>query len=475
MISVGVIFFAYSTNLIQSQDTTMMRSLSSILLLALGSSVCNASALRGNGVDAQWIDSTALRLSFVLTEGDSVGSNYAVIATPRLVTAKGDTLMLKPTVFRGKRNMRYTERARFYDNAQQATADEVALGSEVRYDVTLRRADSPWIWEDKVYLDVAREKEGCCNVEDMAGRRMGDMVYVPQFVPALAVVEDNAGKAGELQKDNPVLMHVSQYKPYDNTRILRKEKGALYVHYPLNSSELKRDFRDNAQTLDRIVDITRSIMADSTSSVKIIQIVGLASVEGSQKNNVSLAGRRADALKAYIQKRVKISDKLFDCANGGEAWTELRDQIADGSFDGRDELLHIIDTEKNPDKREQMIRQLDGGRPYAYLRDNVLSDQRNSGYLRIYYDYVPDTAAKTINAATELMQEEKYDEALRKLLTVKDDKRAFSPLGVAYYMTGNRQKGLEYMKRAAADGNVQAKRNLEQYEAIMKAEQLKEK
>lgn len=114
----------------------MMRYLSSILLLALGSSVCNASALRGNGVDAQWIDSTALRLSFVLTEGDSVGSNYAVIATPRLVTAKGDTLLLKPTVFRGKRNMRYTERARFYDNAQQATADEVALGSEVRYDVT---------------------------------------------------------------------------------------------------------------------------------------------------------------------------------------------------------------------------------------------------------------------------------------------------------------------------------------------------
>lgn len=51
-------------------------------------------------------------------------------------------------------------------------------------------------------------------------------------------------------------------------------------------------------------------------------------------------------MKAYIQKRVKISDKLFDCANGGEAWTELRDQIADGSFDGRDELLHIIDTEK---------------------------------------------------------------------------------------------------------------------------------
>ena len=76
-----------------------------------------------------------------------------------------------------------------------------------------------------------------------------------------------------------------------------------------------------------------------------------------------------DALEQHIDADLSGLNVLFDCANGGEAWTELRDQIADGSFDGRDELLHIIDTEKNPDKREQMIRQLDGGRPYAYLRD----------------------------------------------------------------------------------------------------------
>lgn len=308
----------------------------------------------------------------------------------------------------------------------------------------------------------------------MPARRMGFMVYVPEFVPVFADVEDNTGKAGELQKDNPVLQHISQYRPYDNTRILRKEKGALYVHYPLNSAVLQHDYRDNAMTLDRIVDITRSIMADSTSSVKIIQIIGLASVEGSQKNNVSLAGRRADALKRYIQQHVKTPDALYECANGGEAWTELRDQIADGNFEGRDELLRIIDTEKNLDKREQMIKRLDGGRPYAYLRDNVLSDQRNSGYLRIYYDYVPDTAAKTINKATELMQEQKYSEALKMLQTVENDKRAYSALGVAYYMTGNEQKGVEYMRSAAADGNTQAKQNIKQIEAVWEAENMKD-
>ena len=94
---------------------------------------------------------------------------------------------------------------------------------------------------------------------------------------------------------------------------------------------------------------------------------------------------------------------MFDVANGGEAWTELRSQIEDLQFDGRDEMLRIIDTEADVNKRELKLKTLQGGKAYRYLRDKVLADQRNSGYLRIYYDYVPDTAAATINRATELI------------------------------------------------------------------------
>ena len=57
---------------------------------------------------------------------------------------------------------------------------------------------------------------------------------------------------------------------------------------------------------------------------------------------------------------------------------------------------------------------------------------------------------------------------------MKDDKRAQNAIGVAYYMTGDERQGVEYMRKAAADGNVQAKRNVEQIEAIAKAEKLKE-
>lgn len=411
-----------------------------------------------SNMKTEW-NAETLRLHFALTDKKGEGSRYAVFYTPRITTSEGDTLLLSSSAFQGKQYLHYIQRERHFLGIV-ASSREVAIGDTVNYDVTITRKQAPWLWQKQAILDCKREKDGCCSTKELASVQLGDLKYIVPFVPHFALVEDNTGKAGELQKSNPVLHHISEYKPYTKDRILRKEEGALYVHFELDKSELKHDFRGNAQTLDRIVDITRQIMADTTSSVKIIQIIGLASIEGSVKHNNELAGARANALKRYIQQRVKVADNLFDVANGGEAWTELRSQIEDSQFDGREELLRIIDTESNVNKREQRIRSLMGGKPYAYVKKNLLSDQRNSGYLRIFYDYVPDKAAKVINDATELIGKEKYAEALQQLLTVKDDKRAQNALGVAYYMTGNKTAGIDCFRKAAANGNNEAKENL---------------
>ena len=103
-----------------------------------------------------------------------------------------------------------------------------------------------------------------------------------------------------LRTDNPVLEEYANYRPYDRTRILRKERGMLYVHFPLDKTDLRRDYRDNAATLDRIVSITRQIMADSMSNVRLIQVIGLASVEGTVAHNEDLSIGRATALRDYI-------------------------------------------------------------------------------------------------------------------------------------------------------------------------------
>lgn len=302
---------------------------------------------------------------------------------------------------------------------------------------------------------------------------------VPEpFHPVLAIVPENGGVADSLSKTHPVLKAFSQYRPYDDTRILRKEEGALYVHFPVNKSDLRRDFRDNASVLDQIVDITRLIMADSTSSVSCIQIVGLASIEGKQALNERLSKARAQALQAYVQQHVDVPDSLFEAISGGEAWNEFRDQVNDlelaleaagkgtkfveGDISQRElkEILNLINTEPDQDRREKHIREMRWGWTYKYLREHILADQRNSGYLRIYWDHVPDVKAQTINRASQLLRQGQNEEALRLMQTVKDDPRGFNTLAVALYQTGRKTEALEYFRKAAANGHAEARENL---------------
>ena len=417
----------------------------------------------------QWQDSLRLSLSCALSQGQEVGRQYAVRVTPMLVSDRGDTLRFQPVVFRGKRNARLMERGRLYGTELPADCKEVAAGELVACHWEVTRQQAPWAWQRPTRLEIARQREGCCDIIPMAADTLQTLVYVPPFVPRLPLVADNAGKAGELVSDNPVLLHVSHYRPYDPTRVLRKEKGALYVHFPVGKSRLREDFRGNDSTLRRIVDITRAVMADSVSTVKLIQIVGLASVEGPRPLNQRLAGQRAEALKRYVQERVDVPDSLFECVNGGEAWTELRDQVADGDFPGREELLRIIDSEPDADKRERLMRQSRGGDTYAYLRDNVLADQRNSGYVRVYYDYVPDTVAAVINRAAQLLRQGDHAQALRLLRGVAHDQRAWNALGVALYREGQEQEAMRYLRQAANQGDTAAQANLRQIEERARA------
>ena len=305
----------------------------------------------------------------------------------------------------------------------------------------------------------------------------------PVFVPELPPVEEWRGEAGRLEKHHPVLRSMREYRPYTPERILRKEEGALYVFFEQDKALLLRNFseknhvRDNGPVLDEIMEVTAQILSDSTSSVKIIQIVGLASIEGSLAHNRQLAQERALALQQYIQERLSVPDSLFETVGGGEAWTEFRDQIQDLVLSGggagltKEQLqwvLDVIDTEPDVNRREALLKQKDGGALFDILKANVLQDQRNSGYLRIYYDYVPDQGARAINAAIDLMAAGDYAGALKALEALRDDPRSDNAYAVALFYNGREAEALELLRKAAAAGNEGASRNLRKLEAYMR-------
>ena len=129
-------------------------------------------------------------------------------------------------------------------------------------------------------------------------------------------------------------------------------------------------------------------------------------------------------------------------------------------------MINVIDTEPDVNRRESILKKKDGGALFAKLKANVLQDQRNSGYLRIYYDYVPDESAREINSAIDLMASGDYAGALKALEAKRDDARSDNAYAVALFYNGREAEAMEMLRKAAAAGDESASRNLMQLEDI---------
>ena len=398
--------------------------------------------------------------------------SYSTTVTPMLC-GQNDTLLLEPVTWRGRTNAKKQRRTAYFSHTDfDENYRDIKDTSSVSRQMLLDVNDYPWLKEDKNITLCATTTVEDCSCDAGPALVCEQLSERPKdFVPVLAVVPEKGGRAEEMQSYHTILEPFAAYRPYDKTRILRKEEGALYVFFPLDKIELRYDFRENAPVLDTIINITRQIAEDTASIIRRIQIIGLASVEGPLEHNIWLANERALALQKYIQDRISLPDSLFDTIGGGEAWTEFRDQMNDLRLAGGngdlslseiEEVLRIIDTEADPVRREQQLKAMNGRRTYPKLKPIILADQRNSGYLRIYWDRVPDPAAAVINQASLLVQQERYEEAVVLLDAVKEDPRCFNTLGSALYMLGNYVDGLDYIRRAAEAGNPDAINNMQQ-------------
>ena len=181
-------------------------------------------------------------------------------------------------------------------------------------------------------------------------------------------------------------------------------------------------------------------------------------------SNERLAGARAQVLKEYVNRYMQLPDSLYEVANGGEAWGELRDMVEASSFDCKERMLDIIDNTPDPNRREWLLRHLEGGRPFAEMLKSVFTEQRNSGYMRVYYTSVPDSNAIKINQAQQLIEREDYEGAIALLQPIQDDKRSLNTLATAYYRNGDKDHALTLFKQAAEFGDKMAIQNMRNIE-----------
>lgn len=99
--------------------------------------------------------------------------------------------------------------------------------------------------------------------------------------------------------------HFVYVSPQAETRKTRHEKGAAYVDFPVNKTDIRPDYRGNRSELAKIENTINRIKGDADVSINNITIKGYASPEGSYANNSRLAEARTRSLVDYLKRNIR--------------------------------------------------------------------------------------------------------------------------------------------------------------------------
>ena len=193
-----------------------------------------------------------------------------------------------------------------------------------------------------------------------------------------------------------------------------------YIQFFVGDTRVVDTLGDNRRQLDKITGLMRQIVEQQEFWVDTITLTAASSPEGAYAFNDRLSQGRAAALKRYLVRRYGRSiDTMLTVRWVAEDWQELTNRIrTDREVVNRDAILELIVAEKNPDRREQAIRQR-FPKEYAYIRSVIYPQLRavNFRYSLRRKGMVKDTIHTTeLDTAyargVELLQKRKYAKAL---------------------------------------------------------------
>ena len=268
-----------------------------------------------------------------------------------------------------------------------------------------------------------------------------------------------------------------------------------YIQFFVGDTRVVDTLGDNRRQLDKITGLMRQIVEQQEFWVDTITLTAASSPEGAYAFNDRLSQGRAAALKRYLVRRYGRSiDTMLTVRWVAEDWQELTNRIrTDREVVSRDAILELIVAEKNPDRREQAIRQR-FPKEYAYIRSVIYPQLRavNFRYSLRRKGMVKDTIHTTeLDTAyargVQLLQKRKYAKALYILndyndrntvvahLSLDHNERAMELLAtmpkdavteylraIACSRLGRKAEGREhYLEACRLDGRMEYRGNLD--------------
>ena len=227
-----------------------------------------------------------------------------------------------------------------------------------------------------------------------------------------------------------------------------------YIQFFVGDTRVVDMLGDNRRQLDKITGLMRQIVEQEEFWVDTITLTAASSPEGRYAFNDRLSKGRAQALKQYLVKRYgRRIDTMLTVKWIAEDWPELAQHIrTDKSIENREAILEVIAGEKNPDRRELLIRQR-FPKDYAYIRSAIYPQLRAVNFrynLRrkgMVKDTIHTTELDTAYArGVELLQKRRYAQALYVLNDYNDRNTV-----VAHLSLDHNERALELLATMPKD------------------------
>ena len=302
------------------------------------------------------------------------------------------------------------------------------------------------------------DRKGCRQTYDTIAICMPDAPSMSchRATPMLSI-------ADHIAREHPYVMNISNYTPLNNGNASTMNITPSIVRYATNSSKLNPEYLQNAKSIEELMNIIDDVLADSTTTIEAIQIVGYTSPDGMEAADKGLGYARAKAMREHIRKHHHMPDSIFEIADGGKNWEMIYNDIRAMKIADGNELISMLKAETSPQKRETMLKKYNGGMLYRELLERMFPAHRIACCTGIYYENKPDSIAHAINEIVDELMNNPHPDYRRLISELKkydNDPRVLNLQGVLEYRRHHRHAAERAFTKAAEMGDEQAMANL---------------
>ncbi len=306
--------------------------------------------------------------------GDYFSKRSRLVISPRLVV--GDTVVgeLDPLVvdapIYGKKKERMERLSGFVDPYADRAVRQGKNGEALNlpYKETVQLSDDT----DNALIVAVVSTDGCGECTGI------DTVEVAAVSNPVTLMEmEDVKEALELNWIEPEFV----VRPK-----VMEGKGVANLQFAMNRNDINLDMGDNRAELERMEQCLTPVLRDSLATLNSLDIVGMASADGSLALNTSLAQRRAQSAKSWLVERLGIdsrTQRLISTGSTPEGWSPvLKAMIADGNPDSL-AVKKVLEkyADRNDDVQEYYIRRLPC---WKTIRSTYLQKNRTVVYVYTY-------------------------------------------------------------------------------------------